>query len=112
MDRRAHERKATSAHVMLKIGLDGSGYGFGTVRQISRGGLLVETDLVRDMGIGRLHHFIGHDMIIHGSEAWNRRFFLMAKIVRVPGDNALACSISSVSSQEFLEEWVALGGQT
>lgn len=111
-ERRKHRRTDTSAHVMVKIGLDGTAYGLGTIRQISRSGLLVETDLVRDMGIGRFHHYIGHDMILHGSEAWNRRFFIMAKIVRVADYNALACSISSVSSREFLEEWVALGGTT
>ncbi len=109
-DRREHRRANAQAHFMLKIGLDGSAYGFGNVHEISSGGLVVEADLVRNMGLGVIHRHVGREIILLGAEGWNRHFSIMARIVRITHDERIACSICSVSSEAFLQEWLQMIG--
>ncbi len=111
VERRAHARKPTQAHCMVKVGLQDAFYGYGTIRQISPGNVLVETDVFKDIPFGKGYLLApGKDLILVGMEKWNRHFSILGRIARITYDQAhIACSICTTTSDAFLGAWIAKG---
>lgn len=105
-ERRETQRLKASARFMIKIGFDDGFYYYGTVRNVSAGGVLVEAD-IRDM-VARstsVSLYQGTPVILVGAEKFNRHFSLSATIVHITKDWDLGLKITSTTNDEFLQAW-------
>ncbi len=112
IERRAHVRTITDAHCMVKVGLEDSFFGYGSIRQISPGNVLVVTDIMHQMlPRGKSHLFMpGSALVLVGMERWNRHFSILGRIARLGYDQTyIACTIDNTTNDAFLREWIARG---
>jgi len=106
-ERRIHERKPCEAWFLVKIGLERPIFCRGMVKQISRGGLKIETDLP-ERQVNCLE-FIGRHVLLQGAQKGNLGFVVMAQILRIDDAGKMTCTITSVSNSIFFQNWIATG---
>ena len=106
-ERRIHERRPCEAHFLVKIGLERPIFCRGIVKQISRGGLKMETDLP-ERHVSYLG-FAGRHVLLQGAQKGNLGFVVMAQILRIDETGKMTCAIASVSNAVFFQNWIETG---
>lgn len=103
-EKRKYPRIGTDANVMAKVGLSNDGqYGFGKVKNISKGGLFLEADIFQYMSYAQALHYDAKPVIL---QVLNHPFSIAGKIVRFTPEKHIGILITSTTDDSFLQRWV------